>query len=186
MKWLGIIGKEIIISLIKLDVSVKITLTSLFSLYPYWFISIYLFSENFYHNNPLWITIAIAFCLTLVWHFTILQYTVLVSEFTIVKKENDNNGFLVINLINSMSLISLFMFIAYSNHWSFYKFTTWSFLFLLVCVIILAISHGISKAIKYEKSTTLSHEKQKSLKNPNKQMLESSKKDENTVQQEKN
>lgn len=186
MKWIGIIGKEVISSLTKLDVSVKLILASLLTLYPFWFISVYLFGENFYNSNPIWITLIMVFCLTLVWHFTVLQFTVLLSELSIIKTEENDNGFLVANLINSMTILSLFMFIAYSNHWSFYKFTSWSFLSLLVSVIILAFSYGIVQAIKDEKAKKDNSEKQKDLTALNTPLSELQKMDENTVQQEEN
>lgn len=146
----------------ELSPRIKNFIISMICLMPFWYICIYIFSPVIFFNSILYLTIPLAFCLSLLWYLVSLVLNIGTITFISLKlkinnTESDKDDFIILGGIDSviyllfaiiLGLYSKAKYDAFGIQYHFTSFLWLSFFFSLVRAILIGIMMYI-----FQKST---------------------------------
>lgn len=146
----------------KLHVTSKSAVLSLVVLFPFWFVSIYLFNRPLYNQGDLYIIGALCFCFSVTYFALNLLLAALVIYIT-DSEDEDGSATFVIGGIVSVLYLSLSIIFCYWMEWGFKTFVFVAFLYLILRTIISAIMAGL----KSDNSTPKKEEQNPTIESSN-------------------
>lgn len=122
----------------KLHVTSKSAILSLVVLFPFWFVSIYLFNRPLYNQGDLYIIGALCFCFS-VTYFALNLLLAALAIYITESEDEDGSATFVIGGIISVLYLSLSILFCYWMEWGFKTFVFVAFLYLIIRTSITAI-----------------------------------------------
>lgn len=122
----------------KLHVTSKSAILSLVVLFPFWFVSIYLFNKPLYNQGDLFIIAALCFCFSV----TYLALNLILSALAIFvtdSDDDDHSATFAIGGIISVLYLSLSMIFCYWMAWGFKNFIIVAFSYLILRIVVSGI-----------------------------------------------